>query len=194
MKLPPKKKRGDPVLAADWNTMVEALAARTPRPCSGMELVCTSSGFLYRPRQLAGASGGTTCRAFFALETHNVGDTPHLFLATGQVMGGTGNLTPEIDLGPLDSPPEENLFVWLEITGDGIVADDVLLPGFNVSSAVVGSGASMPPNVSPTAEQPEGAKVHVLLGRWRDGTFLPVQCGNIETGFCPPESFRITRT
>ena len=29
-RLPQKKKPGDPVLAADWNTLLDAIAARTP--------------------------------------------------------------------------------------------------------------------------------------------------------------------
>ena len=58
MKLPPKKKPGDPVLAVDWNTMVDALAARTPRPGPGTELVVASGGFTYRVRPSSGTSAG----------------------------------------------------------------------------------------------------------------------------------------
>ena len=57
MKLPPKKRPGNPVLASDWNTLVDALAARTPRPSAGLEIVSTSGGFSYRVRQTAGGTG-----------------------------------------------------------------------------------------------------------------------------------------
>lgn len=56
MKLPPKKRPGNPVLASDWNTLVDALAARTPRPSAGMELVWTSGGFIYRVRPTAASA------------------------------------------------------------------------------------------------------------------------------------------
>ncbi len=45
---PPKRKSpGEPVLARDWNTMVNALAARTPRHGSGLRLSQTGGGFAY---------------------------------------------------------------------------------------------------------------------------------------------------
>ncbi|MCX6866619.1 MAG: hypothetical protein NTV46_10460 [Verrucomicrobia bacterium] len=47
MRLPEKKKPGDPVLAADWNLLLEAIEARTPRSGAGLELVSSSGGFAY---------------------------------------------------------------------------------------------------------------------------------------------------
>ena len=46
-RLPEKKKPGDPVLAADWNALLDAIAARTPRPGAGLELIASSGGFAY---------------------------------------------------------------------------------------------------------------------------------------------------
>lgn len=46
-RLPQKKKRGDPVLAEDWNTLIDAIASRTPRPGTGLELIASSGGFAY---------------------------------------------------------------------------------------------------------------------------------------------------
>jgi hypothetical protein len=46
-RLPPRKKRGDPVLAEDWNAMLDAIASRTPRPGTGLELIASSGGFAY---------------------------------------------------------------------------------------------------------------------------------------------------
>ena len=196
MRLPDKKRPGNPVLASDWNLLLDAIAARTPRPSPGLELVQASGGFAYRMRRVAAGDSGsapTACRAFYATEVREVSDVPHLFLVTGQVMGGEGNLTPEIDLGAIDedNPPDDG-FVWLEISGEGEVVDDVLLPGFEVQDAEVGSGAEMPSNTVPTANSPSGT-VHVLLGEWHDGEFRPVRCGNIQVGFCPPSSFQIQR-
>lgn len=46
-RLPQKKRPGDPVLAEDWNTLLDAIAARTPRPGAGLELIASSGGFAY---------------------------------------------------------------------------------------------------------------------------------------------------
>jgi len=47
MRLPQRKKPGDPILAADWNLLLEAIAARTPRSGMGLELIASSGGFAY---------------------------------------------------------------------------------------------------------------------------------------------------
>jgi len=48
MNLPPKKNRGDPILARDWNLLIDAVAARTPRTGSGLHLSQTAAGFAYQ--------------------------------------------------------------------------------------------------------------------------------------------------
>ena len=45
--MPQKKKPGDPVLAEDWNTLLDAITARTPKPGTGLELIASSGGFAY---------------------------------------------------------------------------------------------------------------------------------------------------
>ena len=44
MNLPPKKKTGDPILASDWNLLVDALAQRTPCTGTGLVLSAASNG------------------------------------------------------------------------------------------------------------------------------------------------------
>lgn len=61
MRLPSHKRPGNPVLARDWNLLLDAIAARTPRPSPGMELVFSSNGFVYRSRPRAGGSSTTQC-------------------------------------------------------------------------------------------------------------------------------------
>jgi hypothetical protein len=59
MRLPPKKKPGDPVLAADWNILLDAIAARTPRPGTGLEMIASSGGFAYsNPAPLSAPHAG----------------------------------------------------------------------------------------------------------------------------------------
>ena len=56
MRLPPKKRPGNPILASDWNTLLDALEARTPRPGPGSEIVSTSGGFTFRVKPSAAGS------------------------------------------------------------------------------------------------------------------------------------------
>jgi len=58
MRLPSKKRPGNPILASDWNLLIDALQARTPRPSHDMEIVSSSGGFSYRLRRTAGGGGG----------------------------------------------------------------------------------------------------------------------------------------
>ena len=46
-RLPPKKKPRDPVLASDWNMLIDAISARTPMPGAGLDLRASSGGFAY---------------------------------------------------------------------------------------------------------------------------------------------------
>ena len=47
MRLPQKKKKGDAILAEDWNLLLDAIAARTPRPGDGLKFISSSGGFAY---------------------------------------------------------------------------------------------------------------------------------------------------
>jgi len=84
MRLPEKKRPGNPVLASDWNLLIEAVAARTPRPSPGVELVHSSGGFLFRLRPVAASSGttaGPTCRAFYLVVSRTYfGDSEKLWI------------------------------------------------------------------------------------------------------------------
>jgi hypothetical protein len=53
MRLPSKKRPGNPILASDWNLLIDALEARTPRPGPGLEIIRASGGFSFRVRPTA---------------------------------------------------------------------------------------------------------------------------------------------
>ena len=61
MRLPSKKRPGNPILATDWNLLIDALEARTPRPGPGTEIVSTTAGFTFRVKP--SAAGGSSARA-----------------------------------------------------------------------------------------------------------------------------------
>lgn len=193
MSLPPTPAPGASILAwarraAEWMRSQRLVAG------PGILLRSSSSGTVISTRTNFSGSGAgaTTCRAFFATEVRNVGEVPHLFLATGQVTGGTGSEAYDVDLCAVGSEPEDGTCVWLEITGDGYVEDGVLLPGFDVTGVTHGSGSSMPDQVPPTVEDDTGAKAYVLLGSWNGGAFTAAACGNVNVTFCPG-SFSFSR-
>lgn len=69
MQLPRKKKPGDLVLASDWNTLIDAIATRTPRPGSGLELVASTGGFAYsRPAPPSAPHSGLPPFAVIGIE------------------------------------------------------------------------------------------------------------------------------
>ncbi len=47
MNIPQKKRPGDPILASDWNALIDAIHARTPRPGLGLKLLSSDGGFAY---------------------------------------------------------------------------------------------------------------------------------------------------
>ncbi len=61
MRLPSKKRPGNPILAKDWNLIIDALEARTPRPGPGTEIVSSSAGFTFRVKP--SATGGAGAKA-----------------------------------------------------------------------------------------------------------------------------------
>jgi hypothetical protein len=61
MRLPSKKRPGNPILAKDWNLLIDALEARTPRPGPGTEIVATTAGFTFRVKP--SAAGGSSAKS-----------------------------------------------------------------------------------------------------------------------------------
>ena len=61
MRLPPTKRPGNPILAKDWNMLIDALQARTPRPGPGTEIVSSTAGFTFRVKP--SAAGGSGAKA-----------------------------------------------------------------------------------------------------------------------------------
>lgn len=48
--LPKKRNPKEPVLAKDWNMLIDAIIARTPQRCDGMDLYRDRRGFFYRAK------------------------------------------------------------------------------------------------------------------------------------------------
>ena len=126
MNPPPKKKPGDPVLASDWNRIVEALAARTPRPSPNLELVSVSGGFAYRLRQSA-PGPSVPPHPFKIVTGKDDQGHPVLMVLPGTIEG----MMAKLDGTALDAdPPPSKLLtngtwiVWLRIEWTPATIDD----------------------------------------------------------------------
>jgi len=74
--------------------------------------------------------------------------------------------------------------LWIALTGDGVVVDSVVLPGFNGTAATTAIGTAAPANTIPAYDDAAGL-LHIVLGQFSATGFIPVAPGNINVGFCP---------
>ena len=117
MRLPPKKRPGNPILASDWNTLIEAIEARTPRPGPGTELVWSSGGFSFRSRNTAASGGGTSCGNLAVFSKTPEGQTTkHLFVGIGSV--GNVIFDEDKDLGTLDANKGKVVCAKITLNGE----------------------------------------------------------------------------
>jgi hypothetical protein len=192
MRLPPKKRPGNPSLASDWNTMVDALAARTPRPSAGLEIVSTSGGFSYRARQAAASTGAALSDCPFGqIVTWVEDETSKTGIKGGVIYAG--DKVWNVSNKELNLEATGTFLVWLEIGVTANVGNGVLLPGLQTSTVPewkqVGSdGGNYPDQTIPTAPAGTGkAVVAIGLLTITDGaaTLSPAGCGTIRVTHCP---------
>lgn len=165
MRLPPKKRPGNPILASDWNALIDALAARTPRPSAGMELVFTSSGFAFRARSSSSAeSGGGTPCPFGEIITWKDGTLTKTGIRGGLIHCGDQNW----NLDPQELNPQTN-GVWLVSIGFEVEVNrdddgELLLPAVKTGTRPTGNwtqtawseGTDYPANTAPVVSTGKG--------------------------------------
>lgn len=138
-----------------------------------------------------GSSSSPPVGAFFGMIT----EEGVRYLQGGTVTAGSGsdtavNIAFTNALGvPLQTP---GTHMYAEVTGSGITADGVLLPGYNLTSISVGYGAEVPSNTLPLAAGATGKKCYVDLGVFTETSFLPAGSGNIQISYCPG-SYTVSR-
>ena len=196
MKLPPKKRPGNPILASDWNMLLDALTARTPRPSAGLELVSMSGGFAYRVRQSSSgeSSGGTPC-PFGEIITWNVGTIGKTGIRGGIVHCGDQNW----NFDPQEVNPQAD-GVWLVSIGFEVEVNrdddgELLLPGVKTGTKPTGNwtktawsaGTDYPENTAPDVSTGQGnlvlpiGKLTVSSGSVR---LEPAGCGSFTINHC----------
>lgn len=123
-------------------------------------------------------------------------DSGDTYLQGGTVTGGTGTRTIDdikvIDSGTGNPTHAAGQHMYIEATGSGVTSDGVLLPGWNLSSASVDYGATVPDNTLPTASSSSGKKCYVEIGVFTEDAFFPSLPGNISISFCPG-SYTVSR-
>lgn len=189
MRLPAKKRPGNPVLASDWNLMIDALQARTPMPAHNAELVASTCGFTYRFRQSSSQSAVQSGQPFAEIISWNEGNTRKTGIRGGAVYAG--DKVWNVDHQPLNLGASGVFQVWLEIGVTAVVEDNVLLPGIKTSTAPQWkqqSGDNFDDQQIP--ELPEGTgKAIVAIGTLtiEDGAarLLPASRGSILISHCP---------
>ena len=113
--------------------MVDALAARTPRPSASLEIVSTSGGFCYRARHVAGITGPAVSECPFGQIVTWVEEET---LKTG-IRGGVvyaGDKVWNVPNKEINLDATGTFLVWLEIGVKANVEDEVLLPGLKTST------------------------------------------------------------
>ena len=145
--------------------LIDALAARTPRPSAGMELVFTSSGFAFRARNSSsGESGGGTPCPFGEIITWKDGTLTKTGIRGGLILCGDQNW----NLDPQELNPQTN-GVWLVSIGFEVEVNrdddgELLLPGVKTGTKPTGNwtqtawseGTDYPANTAPDGFHRQG--------------------------------------
>ncbi len=136
--------------------------------------------------QSAGGGGGINTGAFH--RTYTSETDGHTYLQGGTVTAGDGTHTQDaikiIDAedGPIG--PEGHTMT-MKTTGDGILTDGVVLPGYNLTSAIWEVNENVPDNTLPLAAGVTGKICHIPLGVFTATGFTPNLPGNIAVSYCP---------
>jgi hypothetical protein len=140
--------------------------------------------------------GTTTQSAGSFYNVYVSADDGHTYLQGGTVTGGDGTDTiADIKVIDSGSGPVSAVgnHLYVEATGNGVVEDGVLLPGWDLTSASTGTAASVPSDTLPTASSSSGKKCYVDLGVFTSDDFLPAAAGSIRISFCPG-SYTVSRS
>ena len=131
-----------------------------------------------------GASAPPPVGAFYGMITED----GVKYLQGGTVSAGSGSDTAaNIALTNAEGEPlhSAGTHMYVNVLGNGIRSDGVLLPGFDLTSASVGYNSSVPSNTLPLAAGATGKRCYIDLGVFTDTGFLPSGSGNIQISYCP---------
>ena len=185
MKLPEKVKPGEAIPAKLMNDLIDAVASRTLKTGPGYRVRNGRDGqWLVIEKSAGGGASvsGVSAGAFYTM----ISEGGDVYLQGGTVTGGSGTETAANIQVIDDGTPTQiaGTHMYVIATGDGVKSSDVLLPGWNLSTASIGYATSIPDNTLPTATSETGKLCHIDLGVFTATGFEPSGLGNIAIGFC----------
>jgi hypothetical protein len=191
MKIPEKKRPGQPIKAEDWNLLIEALQARTISSGVGYDVMQTTRGFSLRiaARNTSPGTQETMPCPFGNVVWLGSGESAYAAIRGGSVSAGPENWL-VADTATPTTPG--SYVVYLSAVVVANMDDDgaILLPGIaeGISISTMQFGNTLPSSVNPTAEQAQGTAVIYLgdltiseeggITYWRNG------CGSILLDQC----------
>lgn len=196
MRPPDKKRPGQPILASDWNLLIDALMARTPKPGVGLELVAAPGGFTFRVRPAATSQSPSQTCPFGQIISWVSGDPP--VLTTG-IRGGAiycGDQNWSIVPYAIDLETDGAWLVSIAVACEVNRDDDgeLLLPNVKTGTEPTAwtltawtEGTNYPENTQPTTADGLGTivlpvgKLTVANG---SATLEPTGCGGFAVGHC----------
>jgi hypothetical protein len=190
LKLPGNFQAGQKYLldGATLKAWQDALRADRVIPGAGLTEQGTPQGRIFKA---AISSAPSIPGAFYGMYAAG----GHIYLQGGTVSAGDG--TDSIsDIKIIDGSTgvlhTAGTHMYLNANGNGVRADGVLLPGYNLSSASIGYGSSVPSNSLPLAAGVSGKHCYIDLGTFTADGFLPSGTGNVQISYCPG-SYSVSR-
>lgn len=138
-----------------------------------------------QPREFPKSGSGTASGAFYTLITIEEGPNAGDIHLQGGAVNGEDVTTTSLKLYDLSSDTWEggdDDQLYLTVSGTGVVADGVLLPGFTVSTITPSIG-SPPGDTPPTKDDTAGTAI-LSLGTFFNGGFFPAVAGNRNVAVC----------
>lgn len=183
--------------------LVDDRSARPRTQAEELEILVPETGAGYRWQPQAEAelplmpteAAGVTISygAFHYVYQKEVTGHTYWFLQGGTVSGTSGTETvADIQLAEVGDEEADGVHHVLQITGDGVVEDGVILPGFSTTGHSDNPEETVPDDGEMKPDDHTGVKCYIDLGSWQSAVFRPSASGNFMVNYCLG-SFKKTR-
>lgn len=171
---------------AKWAALGEYLSKSEITGGPGLRVRRVGNKTVITTKKGSGKSGGGgQAGAFWTRYTDEAGDT---MLQGGTVTGGNGGSATVADYKVLDADTGvgslEDDILYLQVACTATIEDGLMMPGCEITTATLETGASVPDNHTFTVAAPSG-NLYLEVGRWNATTFLPAgPPGNVLASGC----------
>jgi hypothetical protein len=158
---------------------------RTPAGVEGFNFTWEVIAQQIGAEEVEVVAGGGMAGAFF---TMYVGGDDHTYLQGGTIVGGNGGSVTIDDYKVLSALTGVGTLggkvLYLKAGVTATVEDGIMLPGCELTSAVLEYAENVPANDALTATPPSSGFIYYEIGRWTDDEFLPAGAGNLLASGC----------